>query len=112
MASLPTAESERAALQAQLVAKYGEQLFNRACDFSNLRLLMVALATDEMTPAERKDAFEHATTHLSALIASLMGRVEMAKLIACAERIDSAVDVWVADDIEARDGLPLQGATK
>lgn len=100
---------EQQQLRAALIERYGVVAFNRAMEMSGVRTCLQALATDALSAQERHLAFMRAGMHLSRLHASFMTAEQSAALSECAKRIDAALDMWVVDEIEQRDGLPPQG---
>jgi uncharacterized protein (DUF2384 family) len=44
--------------------------------------------------------------HLAELMDTAVPTAESAKIVECAKRIDAAVDLWMLDEREAREGLP------
>lgn len=99
-----TQEQEK--LQADLLAQYGEVIFKQASEFSGLSLCLVALAADELAPAQREHLYRQASLHLAQLLETLMPAAHSANVTECAKRMDAALDTWMADDIERREGLP------
>lgn len=100
---------EQAALQADLILRYGALTFDRAWNLSALRNCLTALSIQSLTADERATAYEAASHHLAQLRVTLMAS-DLIALTECGKRIDAAVDAWTLDELEARDGLPaLEG---
>ncbi len=99
-----TPEQEK--LHADLVKKYGLLIVKQARHLSGLTLCLQALALDELDQEERRKSYERAGVHLAKLLETVMPAEYSAKVTECASRIDSATDLWMADEIEQRDGLP------
>lgn len=99
--------AEQAAFRAQLVREYGELTVARGNDLAGITTCLLALGTDELSPAEREEVYHRAAQHLQSLIGGALPASEIARITQCAGRIDAAVDVWVADNIEAREGLSV-----
>ena len=97
---------EQATLRAQLIERFGLVAFNRAMEMSGVRNCLQALACDELSKNERAEAYMRAGVHLARLHAMFMTTAESAALTECAKRIDAALDTWMLDEIEERDGLP------
>lgn len=97
---------EQQKLQADLIAEYGETVVRQAQELSGLSMCMVALGAEDLKPAERARAYQQASLHLGQLLETMMSVEMSAKVTQCAKRMDSALDVWMADEIERRDGLP------
>jgi len=97
---------EQAALRAELIERFGERTFQCALEMSGIRSCLQALATGALSEVERLSAYAMASMHLAKLQASLLTGEEAAAMMECARRIDSAMEVWTLDEIEARDGLP------
>jgi hypothetical protein len=97
---------EQARVRADLIAKYGERIFTQALEMSGVRCCLQALACAVLTNEERETVYQRAAMHLARLHATFMNTEESAIFTECAKRIDSAVDLWTLDDIEAREGLP------
>lgn len=108
MAASPSGEPtlEQRQLHADLVQLYGTKVCQQAHQLSGVALCLVALGTDKLSAAERRDSYVNASAHLALLLESLMTPEESAKVSECAKRMDVAIALWVLDDIEARDGLP------
>lgn len=100
----PTLEQRR--LHEQLVKEYGEPIVLQAWHLGGLAMCMVAMAHDELTSEERASAYQTASGHLSGLLEPLMQNGHAAKVNECARRLDSAIALWMLDDIEARQGFP------
>lgn len=101
-----TQEEEQKKLKGELIERYGAVAFKRAMEMSGVRSCLEALATDALSEEERKAAYARAGMHLARLHGTFMTFEESAAMTECAKRIDAAVETWVMDDIEARDGLP------
>lgn len=72
-----------------------------------MSLCLVALASDpDLSPEKRRETYDHASVHLAELLSTLMTAEESAAVSECAKRLDAAIETWMLDDIEARDGLP------
>jgi len=97
---------EQQRLRAELVARYGERTFNRALEMSGIRSCLQALATGALSDVERLSAYTMASMHLAKLQASILTGEEAAAMMECARRIDSAMETWTLDELEAREGLP------
>lgn len=97
---------EQLRLCEELTAAYGATVVEQAGHLGGLALCMVAMASDELTREERAAAYQTASAHLAGLLEPLMTPGHAAKVNECAKRMDSAVSLWMLDDIEARDGLP------
>ncbi len=97
---------EQQKLEAELLAEYGETIFTQARELSGLRLCMVGLAVDELTTEQRQHLFQQASLHLGQLLETVMAPAVSAKVSECAKRMDAALDTWMLDMIEKRDGLP------
>jgi hypothetical protein len=97
---------EQLRLRDELIAAYGEAVVQQAGHLGGLALCMVAMAHDDLTSEERSAAYETASAHLAGLLDPLMPTGHAAKVNECAKRMDSAVSLWMLDNIEARDGLP------
>jgi hypothetical protein len=108
---MSTQLQEQSQLRADLVRKYGEKTFERALEMSGIRQCLQALACDELSKEERQHAYVMASLHLAKLHASFVTLDESTALTECCRRLDSALDLWIADDIEQRDGLPPAPAT-
>jgi hypothetical protein len=102
--SKPTLEQLR--LREQLVKEYGAPVVEQAWHLGGLAMCMVAMAHDELTSEERASAYQTASGHLSGLLEPLMPPGHASKVNECAKRLDSAVSLWMLDDIEARQGFP------
>lgn len=101
-----TMSDEQDKLMAQLQAQYGPDIVNQAAQLSGLTTCLQALGIEDLKPQEREFAYRQAGFHIAQLIDSLMKPEHAAKVIECAKRTDSAIDMWMLDDIEKRDGLP------
>lgn len=99
-----TPEQEK--LHADLVKKYGLLIVRQARHLSGLTFCLQALALEEIDAEERKKSYARAAAHLANLLETVMTAEYSAKVTECAARIDSAIDLWTADEIEQRDGLP------
>lgn len=97
---------EQAALQADLIERFGFVTFTRAWHMSGLRNCLQALALDKLSEMERAEAYAAASMHMAKLHASFITREQSEQLTECAKRIDAAIDTWTLDAIEQRDGLP------
>jgi len=97
---------EQDKLQADMLAEYGEVIFKQASEFSGLSLCLVALAGEELTPTQREHLYRQASLHLAQLLETLLPPAVSAKITECAKRMDAALDIWMLDEIEKRDGLP------
>lgn len=109
MAASPSGEPtvEQRQLFAELRERYGAATLERANHLSGLALCLVALASDDaLTKDQRKDTYKSASYHLSRLLSTMLSAEESAAVSECAKRLDAALDTWMLDDIEARDGLP------
>lgn len=102
-----TPEQEK--LRADLVASYGLPLVEQARHLSGLKLCLQALALDELSAEEREKSYASAGMHLAQLIEMLMTPERSAQLTECAARLDSAIDLWMADEMEKRDGIVVGG---
>lgn len=99
-----TPEQEK--FHADLVASYGLPVVTQARHLSGLKLCLQALALDKLTEEERRKSYARAGAHLAHLVDLLMTEPQSRKLTECAALLDSAIDLWMADEIEQRDGLP------
>ena len=102
-----TPEQEK--LHADLVKQYGLLIVTQARHLSGLTLCLQALALDELSAEERKKSYARAGTHLGQLLETVMSAEYSAKVTECAGRIDAALDLWTADEIEQREGLKNVG---
>lgn len=98
--------AEQAKFRDDLVKRFGQVTVTRAYELSGLSLALTALAQDELSVERRTRLYEMASLHLAELLGTMLTAQESAAVSDCAKRIDSAMDVWMADQIEARDGLP------
>jgi hypothetical protein len=89
-----------------VVAQYGVRIVDQARHLAGLALCMQALALDDLSEEERKKSYARASVHLWQLLETMMSMEYSAKVTECARRIDTATELWTADEIEARDGLP------
>jgi hypothetical protein len=96
---------EQAQLREQLVRALWRADLHAALEMSGIRCCLQALATDALSPTERTVAYTQASMHLAKLQASFITPQECAALTECAKCLDSAVDMWALDDVEAREGL-------
>lgn len=99
-------DDEQQKLSAQLVAEYGETIVTQAASLSGLSLCIAALATDELSKEERATAYQRASQHLAELLETMLTPRLSAEVAACAKRMDEVSALWMADAIEAREGLP------
>lgn len=99
-----TQEQEK--FHAVLVEQYGLPIVTQARHLSGLTMCLQALAVDELSGEERKKSYIRAGMHLAQMLEMVMSAQQSAKVTECAGRIDAALDVWMVDEIEARDGLP------
>jgi hypothetical protein len=98
---------EQQKLRADLIAQYGNAAFERALQLSGLQLCITGLGADHLSTKERERLVRQAGIHLAELIDDLMpSAFESAKVVECARRIDAAIEVWMLDEVEQRDGLP------
>lgn len=97
---------EQARFSADLVAEYGETIVTQAASLSGLSLCIAALATDELSKEERATAYQRASQHLAELLETMLSPRLSAEVAACAKRMDEVSALWMADAIEAREGLP------
>jgi hypothetical protein len=67
---------------------------------------MVALGRDDLNEAERKRMYDQASLHLGQLLETMMSPALSEKVTECAKRLDEAIALWAADEVERRDGLP------
>jgi hypothetical protein len=103
---------EQKKLQADLIAQYGEVIYKQAVELSGLSLCLVALAADELAAPQREHLYRQASMHLAQLLETLMAPAVTAKVSECAKRMDAALDTWMLDEIEKRDGLPYLKGSK
>jgi hypothetical protein len=97
---------EQQKLHDDLIAEYGETIVHQARHLSGLTTCMAALGAEELSKEERERAYRRAALHLGELLGTVLQPEVSAKVTECAERIDTAADLWMADEIEKRDGLP------
>lgn len=97
---------EEAKLQAHLIGRYGRLTAERALEMSGMKAAMQALASGTLTEEQRAAAYVMASMHLANLCEMLLTSWEAKALTECSKRIDAAFDLWAADDIERRVGLP------
>ncbi len=97
---------EQEQLRADLIAQYGETVFKQASELSGLAMCLVGLGADELKPEERARLYRQASLHLAQLLETVMPAEHSAKVTECAKRMDVALDLWMADEIEKREGLP------
>jgi hypothetical protein len=99
-----TQEQEK--LRSDLIAQYGERAFRQACELAGIKNCLQALSCDALSTDERAAAYMRASLHLGQFLESLMSAEQSASLTECARRVEAAVDQWMLDDIERRQGLP------
>lgn len=99
-------QPEQTVLRTELITRFGERTFLRALEMSGIRNCLQALACDGLSKEERAEAYMRAGMHLARLQTMFITTADSAALTECARRIDSAIDMWSLDEIEARDGLP------
>lgn len=97
---------EQIALRAELLKEYGNHTFQCGCELASLTNCLMALGAGEMNEVERNECFHRGAHHLSALLALVFDVGQAERVIACARRIDRAVDLWASDDLEKERGLP------
>lgn len=101
----PTAEQRK--LFSELQVLFGAKSLEQANHLSGLGLCLAALAGDEgLTKEQRRFVYQQASTHLAQLLETLLSPKESARVTECAKRLDAAIETWMLDDTEARDGLP------
>lgn len=88
-----------------LIAKYGQAVFEQAVELSGLALCMRALADPEMDAGQREWLYQQGSLHLAKLLNPLMSPQHSAQVTECSKRIESATDLWMADELERRHGL-------
>lgn len=88
-----------------LVALYGEAVFFQAVELSGLALCLRALADGDMNAGQREWLHQQASLHLAKLLDPLVPAAYSAKLTECAKRIESAADMWMADELARARGL-------
>lgn len=98
-----TAEQEQH--HADLVKKYGQMIVRQARHLSGLTICLQALALDDLEGDERKESYARAGAHLAELLETMMSAEYSAKVTECASRIDSALELWMADELERKQGL-------
>lgn len=107
-----TMTPEQQKFHADLVVKYGAAIVAQARHLSGIKLNIQALAVDELSAEERAKAYIRAGSHLAELLELLMTYLpkkayeQRHKLTECSQVLDTAIDLWMADEIEQRDGLP------
>jgi hypothetical protein len=97
---------EQQELRADLIAQYGELTFARALQLAGLQMCLIGLGADDLAFEERARLVRQAGIHLAELMDTAVPTAESAKIVECAKRIDAAVDLWMLDEREAREGLP------
>jgi hypothetical protein len=97
---------EQRQLRADLIKRFGALTFKRAMQLSGLQMCLIGLGADELTFEERAHLVRQASMHLAELIDTAVPAAESAKLVECARRIDTAVELWLLDEKEEREGLP------
>lgn len=101
----PTEEQRK--LFSELQMLFGSKSLEQANHLSGLGLCLSALANDEgLTREQRQHVYQKASEHLAQLLEMLLSPGESARMIECAKRLDAAIETWMLDGIEARDGLP------
>lgn len=98
----PEQEEERQAI----VTQYGERVSLQAGELSGLRLCLMALSQREMEPDRRAWLYRQASVHLAQLLEQLMPHEHAAKVTECAQKMEAALEMWIADAHESRDTLP------
>lgn len=101
-----TMTKEQEQLRADLVARYGEDIVAQANQLSGLQLCLIGLGVDELKFEERARLVRQAGMHLAELLDTVMAPEHSAKVVECAKRLDAAIETWMNDEIEKRDGLP------
>lgn len=97
---------EQRQLRVDLQAQYGDVVYAQAIELSGLSLCMLGLAADELSVEQRAHLYKQGSLHLAQLLETVMSAGHSAKVTECAKRMDAALDTWMLDDIEKRDGLP------
>lgn len=97
---------EQKQLTVTLAAEYGPKVYAQAVELSGLSLCLVSLGADVLTAAERERMYRQASLHLAKLLETVMSPEHSARVTECAKRMDAALDTWMLDAIEMRDGLP------
>lgn len=100
---------EQDKLPAELIKQYGAPTLMQANELSALTLCLQALGTEQLTDEQREFVARQAGLHVAQLMGMLMSPEQSAKVVECAKRVDSALDTWMLDEIEKRDGLPPHG---
>lgn len=100
------ATEEQKKFRADLLARYGARVYHVAEHLSGLTTCIKALGCDTLNQQEREAAIGQACMHTSKLLGGLITVHESELVQECARRIDTAVELWAADAIENREGLP------
>lgn len=105
---IPPQTPEQAEVQRQLIAEYGVKTYVLAHNMAALKnVLQLLRMAEPLTKEEGEQAYVVACLHLGAIFDALVpDTAESARIAECGNKIDSAVDQQVLDNIERRDGLP------
>lgn len=101
-AMTPEQEKEK----AEILAQYDEEVARQASELSGLALCLRSLSSDQLEQSKREWLYRQASLHLAQLLETLMTPAQSAKVTECAKKMEAALDTWMADNIERRDGLP------
>lgn len=101
-----TLNQEQESLREELIERFGMVTFTRATEMSGLRYCLQALACDDLSKEERAAAYVMAGAHLAKLHSTYITNEQSLELTECARRMDAAIDTWLMDDLERREGLP------